>query len=268
MAGIIGFIKGLFTKKKKENVRARGLDNKADTGGFAYIDSPETYKFCFHDEAFIFVLGEQMEIEFAKEFIGLEDGNNRFHLDYTYETAQGPKEKTKRLVQEQQKVLFSMKSIFDDPEIPENELEKLKQSVVGPYPFSDIQLYVQNLGDGQKQHLRKIKGFVFPTDQQLIEQIQPTLAIAEEIMREEVGRIFYKDENDSRVFKGEAQLFEDVKSLFWGSPNQDNADFYEWIKAFRQVLLEEVRASMVQTYGYVFDDNLKDWLSRHTRIRV
>lgn len=260
----VDFIKGLFTKKKEEKNKARGTQQKSDTGGFSFIDSVQKYEFCFHGQAFIFILGGQMEIEFDKQFIPLEDGSNSFFLEYAYNDVQGPRKITKRLQQNGQKVLFSMDAIFGGTGIPQTELDKLRQTEVVPNPFRDFQLYVQNQNDGQKHHLRALKGFLFPTDQQVRDQVQPALAMGQEIMREEVGRIFYTPNDE---FKGKDALFEILNTCFFKAPGQADMDLHEWLSAFRLAMQQEIRESLVQSYGYVFDDNFKDWLAQHLGFR-
>lgn len=262
---LVDFIKGLFKKKKEENNKARGTQQKSDTGGFSFIDSVQKYEFCFHGQAFIFILGGQMEIEFDKQFIPLEDGSNSFFLEYIYNDEQGPRKITKRLQQNGQKVLFSMNAIFDGTGIPQTELDKLRHTEVVPNSISDFRIYTQSRDDGQKHHIRELKGFLFPSDQQIRDRVQPALAISQEIMREEVGRIFYTPNDE---FKGKEALFGILNSCFFKAPDQAGTDLHEWLTAFRLVMQQEIREGLVQSYGYVFDDNFKGWLAQHLGFRL
>ena len=250
MAGIFDFIKDLFKKKKKPD--GRGTKDKSDTGGFSFIDKQETYEFCFHDEAFLIILGGRMEVEFNKKFIGLEDEGRSFFLDYTENMPGGASNtKTIELSLEGQKVIFSKESIFRNQGIPAD---------------AGFQLYTRTNVDGEISHVRNLKGFMFPSDEELKEQIKPVLSIADEVLREETRRIFFDPSN--RAFKGEDFLSDNIKSLLWDDPNGQAENFHEWITAFRAVMLEEIRAAMASHYGYVFDDNLKDWLSRNIGFRA
>jgi len=250
MAGIFDFIKGLFSKKRE--TKGRGTNDTSNKGGFSFIEGQETYQFCFHDQAFLIILGGRMEVEFSKKFIDLGNEGRSFFLDYT-ENAPGGISNTKtiELSREGQKVIFSKESIFRDPGIPAD---------------ASFQLYTRTNVDGQIAHFRNLKGFMFPSDEALKEQIKPVLSIADEVLQEEIGRIFF--DPNGHGFKGEDFLSDNIKSLFWDDPNGPAEDFHEWATAFRAVMLEEIRAAMVLDYGYVFDDNLKDWLSRNIGFRA
>ncbi len=250
MAGIFDFIKDLFRKKKKTN--GRGTEDKSDTGGFSFIDKQETYEFCFHDRAFLIILGGRMEVEFNKKFIDLENEGRNFFLDCTLANSSGASDtKTVKLAQEGQKVIFSKDSIASSSIILEN---------------ATFELYTQTNIDAQKSHFRNLKGFMFPADEEIKEQINPVLLISNEILQEEMNRIFYG--SDGQQFKGKEFLSNSIKSLFFDDPNNQAEDFQDWAAAFKMVMLEEIRAAIVSDYGYVFDDNLKDWLSKNTNFRA
>lgn len=220
--------------------------------GYAFIDGPETYEACFRENGVTVILGGKMKIEFNKQFIDLDNGNRNFFLDYTVDNPTGPSDiKTIKLFQEQQKVTFSKESILGSP---------------GVSASTEFQLYTKENGVDKKDNLKEHQSFSFPSDEAFLEFLSPLLSLYDEFMQEETGRFFF--ESGGQAFKGKDFLFESIKGLFFEPADSRTEGFHEWVAAFRKVMMEDIQVEISGSLGYVFEHNLKDWLSQNTGFRA
>ncbi len=241
-------IKKHLQEKKKKELKT----GPKPPFGYAFIDGPETYEACFRENGATVILGGKMEIEFNKQFIDLDNGNRNFFLDYTVDTPTGHAEtKTIKLLQEQQRITFSEESILHNP---------------GVSPTTEFQLYTKVNGTDKKDNLKEHQSFSFPSDETFLEFLSPLLSLYDEFMQEEAERFFF--ESGGQVFKGKDFLLESIKGLFFEPADSQTGHFHEWISAFRKVIMEDIQVEISGSLGYVFEHNLKDWLSQNTGFRA
>ncbi|MCO6491839.1 MAG: hypothetical protein J5I98_25715 [Phaeodactylibacter sp.] len=265
MESLINFFISIFNPTPPPNPGPNPDQDPSD--GFSYIDSLETYEQCFNNRGWIFVLGDEMEVEFNPGFVNLEDGEQAFHLRYSVAGQDGqPEIFDITLPAQGQKISFSRKQLFSAPSVQGLAGKELRRHkpVEAPPVFKDFIIYVKNKDGQQEHHARKLKGFLFPTDEDLNALFEPFMQNLDAVFGKALDATF--SENGS--FMDREAFSRTMKTLFFTSGDQKTLSMPDWIAAFKIVCLQEMNRQIVKDYGYVFDHNAKEWFSKHLGFRA